>query len=64
LQKEFNLTYIFISHDLGVVEHISDRIMVMYFGDVVEEGTVEELFSHPKHTYTQTLLKAIPKIEF
>lgn len=64
LQREFNLTYIFISHDLGVVEHISDRIMVMYFGDVVEEGTVEELFSQPKHTYTQTLLKAIPKIEF
>ena len=64
LQREFNLTYIFISHDLGVVEHISDRIMVMYFGDVVEEGTVEELFAHPKHTYTQTLLKAIPKIEF
>lgn len=63
LQAEFNLTYIFISHDLGVVEHISDRIMVMYFGDVVEEKSVEELFSHPEHPYTQTLLKAIPKID-
>ena len=62
LQKEFNLTYVFISHDLGVVEHISDRIMVMYFGDVVEEKSVEELFSNPEHSYTQTLLKAIPKI--
>lgn len=63
LQKEFNLTYIFISHDLGVVEHISDRIMVMYFGDVVEEKGVEELFANPEHPYTQTLLNAIPKID-
>lgn len=62
LQEEFNLTYIFISHDLGVVEHISDRIIAMYFGDVVEDGTVEELFSNPKHEYTKKLLSAIPKI--
>ena len=62
LQEEFNLTYIFISHDLSVVEHISDRIMVMYFGDVVELSSVEDLFSNPKADYTKKLLGAIPKI--
>jgi len=60
LQKEFNLTYVFISHDLGVVEHISDRIMVMHFGDIVELSSVEELFSNPQHEYTKKLLKATP----
>jgi ABC-type oligopeptide transport system ATPase subunit len=64
LQEEFNLTYIFISHDLSVVEHISDRIIVMYFGDIVESSDVDTLFKNPTHKYTQTLLKAIPKIEF
>ncbi len=63
LQEEFNLTYVFISHDLSVVEHISDRILVMYFGDIVESGDVDEIFSNPKHEYTKTLLGAIPKIE-
>lgn len=62
LQEEFDLTYIFISHDLSVVEHISDRIMVMYFGDVVELTSVEELFSKPKADYTKKLLSAIPKV--
>lgn len=62
LQEEFKLTYIFISHDLSVVEHISDRIMAMYFGEVVESGTVSELFDNPQHDYTKQLLKAIPKI--
>ncbi len=62
LQDEFDLTYVFISHDLSVVEHISDRIMVMYFGDVVELSTVEELFSNPKADYTRKLLSAIPTI--
>ncbi len=62
LQKEFNLTYIFISHDLSVVEHISDRIMAMYFGDVVESADVESLFSNPQHEYTKKLLSAIPKM--
>ncbi len=62
LQEEFDLTYVFISHDLSVVEHISDRIMVMYFGDIVEMTDVEELFSNPKHEYTKKLLSAIPKI--
>lgn len=62
LQEEFDLTYVFISHDLGVVEHISDRIMVMYFGDVVELSTVEELFSSPKADYTKKLLESIPSL--
>lgn len=64
LQEEFNLTYIFISHDLSVVEHISDKITVMYFGDIVESSNVEELFANPQHDYTKKLLSAIPKIEF
>jgi ABC-type oligopeptide transport system ATPase subunit len=64
LQKEFNLTYVFISHDLGVVEHISDRITVMYFGDIVESKTTQELFSNPEHDYTKQLLSAIPIIDF
>ena len=64
LQKEFNLTYIFISHDLGVVEHISDKITVMYFGDIVESNDVEGLFSNPQHDYTKQLLSAIPTIDF
>jgi ABC-type oligopeptide transport system ATPase subunit len=64
LQEEFNLTYIFISHDLGVVEHISDRITVMYFGDIVESNDVEGLFANPQHEYTKTLLSAIPTIDF
>lgn len=62
LQQEFNLTYIFISHDLSVVEHISDRIMAMYFGDVVESADVESLFNNPQHEYTKKLLSAIPKV--
>lgn len=64
LQEEFNLTYIFISHDLGVVEYISDRITVMYFGKIVESNDVKNLFSNPKHKYTKTLLSAIPTIDF
>lgn len=63
LQKEFNLTYIFISHDLSVVEHISDRIVVMHFGDVVELKTVEDLFANPEADYTKKLLGAIPTIK-
>ncbi len=63
LQKEFNLTYVFISHDLSVVEHISDRIVVMYFGDIVELKSVEDLFENPEAAYTQKLLSAIPTIK-
>jgi oligopeptide/dipeptide ABC transporter ATP-binding protein len=61
LQEEFNLTYLFISHDLGVVRHISDRIAVMYLGHVVEMANADELYSNPKHPYTAALLSAVPK---
>ena len=61
LQKEKGLTYLFISHDLSVVKHISDRIVVMYLGKVVEVAEADELFLNPKHPYTQALLSAIPE---
>ncbi|MET3655450.1 ABC transporter ATP-binding protein [Sporosarcina psychrophila] len=61
LQKEFNLTYIFISHDLNVVRYMCDRIAVMYLGKVVETGTFQQLYEDPKHPYTKALLSAIPK---
>ena len=60
LQKEMNLTYIFISHDLSVVEHISDKVGVMYLGKMVEFGETEKLFASPKHPYTEALLSAVP----
>ena len=60
LQKEFNLTYLFISHDLSVVEYISDKVGVMYLGKMVEFGETEKLFSSPKHPYTEALLSAVP----
>ncbi|MET3698750.1 oligopeptide transport system ATP-binding protein [Bacillus oleivorans] len=60
LQETFALTYIFISHDLGVVRHISDRVGVMYLGRMMELGGTEDLYSEPLHPYTKTLLSAIP----
>lgn len=60
LQKDMNLTYIFISHDLSVVEHISDRVGVMYLGRMVEYAKTEEVFSKPFHPYTEALLSAVP----
>ena len=60
LQKEFGLTYLFISHDLGVVRHIADRIIVMYLGKIVEIGDTEAIFNNPQHPYTKALLSAIP----
>lgn len=62
LQNEFKLTYLFISHDLGVVRHISDRIIVMYLGKVMEKGTVDDIFNNPLHPYTKALLDAVPEI--
>ncbi len=60
LQEEKNLTYMFITHDLSVVRHISDEIAVMYLGTCVEKACAKELFAHPKHPYTKALLSAIP----
>ncbi len=61
LQKDFNLTYLFISHDLSVVEHISNRVAVMYVGRLVELAATEQLFYNPKHPYSEALMAAVPK---
>lgn len=63
LQKEFKLTYLFISHDLGVVRFIADRVAVMYLGQIVETGRSEDIFSRPKHPYTQLLMQSSPDYE-
>ena len=61
LQKDFDLTYVFISHDLSVIRQVSDRIAVMYLGRVVELGDSEPLYEHPRHPYTAALLSAVPR---
>ena len=63
LQEEFDLTYVFISHDLSVVRYIADDVMVMYFGEAVEYGSRDEVFGDPKHAYTKTLLAATPRAD-
>ena len=63
LRQEFRLTYLFISHDLGVVEHLSDRVAIMYLGRVVEMAPTEELFAQPNHPYTQALLREVPRLD-
>jgi len=63
LREDLNLTYLFISHDLGVVEHLSDRVVIMYLGRVVEMAPTEELFDAPNHPYTKALLDEVPRIE-
>jgi peptide/nickel transport system ATP-binding protein len=63
LRRELDLTYLFISHDLGVVEHLSDRVVIMYLGRVVEEASAEVAFARANHPYTQSLLASVPRIE-
>lgn len=63
IQKEFNLSYLFISHDLGVVQHLCNRIGIMYKGRLVEEGTADEIYSTPQHLYTKRLISAIPEMD-
>lgn len=63
LQEEFNLSYLFIAHDLSVVKHVSDYIGVMYLGHIVEQGPSDEIYNNPKHPYTQALISAIPEID-
>ncbi|MFE2429025.1 ABC transporter ATP-binding protein [Streptomyces sp. NPDC059373] len=63
LQEEFGLTYVFIAHDLGVVRHVSDRIAVMYLGQVIELADAESLYAAPAHPYTEALLSAVPEID-
>ncbi|WP_435333749.1 ABC transporter ATP-binding protein [Haloarchaeobius sp. TZWWS8] len=61
LQDEFGLTYLFVAHDLSVVRHISDRVAVMYLGEIVETGPVDEIFEDPQHPYTEALLESVPR---
>jgi oligopeptide/dipeptide ABC transporter ATP-binding protein len=63
LRDELGLTMLFIAHELGVVRHMSDRIAVMYLGQIMEIGTADEIFRAPRHPYTQGLLKAVPRLQ-
>ncbi len=63
LQEEFKLTYIFVSHDMSVIEHICDRVAIMYLGKIVEIGKKADIFNDPRHPYTQALLSAVPKAD-
>ena len=63
LREQLDLTYLFISHDLGVVEHLSDRVAIMYLGRIVEEASAEDIFARANHPYTQALLAEVPRID-
>jgi peptide/nickel transport system ATP-binding protein len=63
LREDFELTYLFISHDIGVVEHLADRVAIMYLGRIVEMAPTEVLFDHPNHPYTQALLHEVPRLD-
>ncbi|MBC8264639.1 MAG: ABC transporter ATP-binding protein [Anaerolineales bacterium] len=63
LQEEFDLTYLFIAHDLSVVHYVCDRVAIMYLGKIVEEGPTGEVFAHPAHPYTQALMAAVPVVD-
>ena len=62
LRSDLNLTYLFISHDLGVIRHVSDRVVVMYLGRIVESASTDEIFAHPHHPYTQALIAELPTL--
>ena len=63
LQDDLGVSYLFISHDLGVIHHMSDRVLVMKDGKVVEQGTADDIFLRPQDPYTQRLLTALPRLE-
>ncbi|WFR68682.1 ABC transporter ATP-binding protein [Curtobacterium flaccumfaciens] len=64
LQEQLGTAYLFISHDLGVIHHTSDRVLVMQNGRAVEQGTADEVFTNPQHAYTQRLLDSLPRLEY